>query len=143
MSSAEDIVSAMMLLHSDGPAMRFRDLIHGLHSGHPQAQQLLGLLDAGIADELSAIVAHRQITVDDFVAHALMQHALELADSAWQVAIEQRPGPQKTAELAHIREVIAKAIRRHLQAEVALSCGEKVGEMALRHYRIGHPYIPE
>ena len=134
---------AVTLSYGDGPAMRLRDLIYGLHSPESEASEVVARLDPAIMDELHAIVAHRQGTLADFVAHALMELAMEAADAVWRAAVEQRQGPRRDAEAAELGHILVKAMRRHLQAEVALACGDTVVEMTFRQFRVGHPYVSE
>ena len=103
-------------IHSRASVRRLRDLIYGLHAADAGTSELLDRLDPDIADELHAIVAHRQIRATDFVAEALMELALDAADSVWRAAVEQRAGLQRDAEMAELGVVVVRAMRRHLQA---------------------------
>lgn len=143
MFGIEPPLSAHLSVRPDEPAMRLRDLIFGLQQDGSRACQLIDRLDPAIADELHAIIAHRRISLADFVADALLQVALEAADSAWRLAIAQRPGSGGQAEVAQLGHVLRKAMRRHLQASDSIGSDRASDATMVRQQRVGHPYIPE
>ena len=128
---------------AEPPAMRLRDLIYGLHAATPEATGMIARLDPAIADELHAIVAHRRGGAADFVAHVLMELALDHADIVWRTAVEQRPGLRPNAEVAELGHILVKAMRRHLEAEQSIARSGNVQETAFGQTRIGHPYMSE
>ena len=139
----ENAVPADKPADAEGPVMRLRDLIYGLRSANAGAHLLVAQLDPAIADEIHAIAAHRQTEVDDFVALALMELALDHADAAWRAAVERRPGLRTKAEVAELGQVLVNAMQRHLLSEVKIASGDAAQAISFRQYRVGHPYVPE
>lgn len=143
MSPIASALPAQPFSNLESPVMRLRDLIFGLHVASPEASELVDRLDPAIADELHAIAAHRRIAAADFVAQALMELALDNADAIWSAAVMQRAGLRGNAEAVELGNILVRAMRRHLWAEVAITCGETEQEVAFRHYRVGHSYVPD
>ena len=143
MFGIEPPLSAHLSVRPDESAMRLRDLIYGLQQEGSRAYELIDRLDPAIADELHAILAHRRMALADFVAEALMQVALDAADSAWRLAIAQRPGSARHAEVAQLAHVLRRAMRRHLQSGAVIGSDSAADDSMARQQRVGHPYMSE
>ena len=143
MFGIEPPLSAHLSVRPDESAMRLRDLIYGLQQEGSRAYELIDRLDPAIADELHAIIAHRRISLADFVAEALVHVALEAADSAWRLAIAQRQGSGRHAEVAQLGHILRKAMQRHLQASESIGSDRAPDATMARQQRVGHPYMSE
>jgi len=82
-------------------APRLRDLIVGLLSGDIAAATILGRLDPNLSDEVRAMVAHRGMTAESFLANALMAFAFDVADESWRQAIKYREPIPKMLKRRH------------------------------------------
>lgn len=102
-------------------APRLRDLIVGLLSGNIAATMVLGRLDPNLSDEIRALVAHRGITAESFLAPALMAFALDVADESWRQAIKYREARTGDAEAEAFADLLTEVMRQRLEREVCLS----------------------
>lgn len=99
---------------------RLRDLIFGLLSGEIGAATILGRLDPNLSDEIRAMVAHRGITAESFLANALMAFALDVADESWRQAVKYRESTAEDAEAAAFADLLAEIMRQRLEREICL-----------------------
>jgi hypothetical protein len=105
----------------DGAAApRLRDLIIGLLSGDIAATSILGRLDPNLSDEVRAVVAHRGMTAESFLANALMAFALDVADESWRQAIKFREAIAEDAEAAAFADLLTEVMRQRLEREISL-----------------------
>jgi hypothetical protein len=100
---------------------RLRDVILGLLSGDIPAANILGRLDPNLSDEIRAMVAHRGMNVESFLANALMAFALDVADESWRQAIKFREAISADAEAAAFTDLLTEIMRQKLEREVSLS----------------------
>jgi hypothetical protein len=101
-------------------APRLRDLILGLLSGDIPAASILGRLDPNLSDEVRAMVAHRGVSVESFLANALMAFALDVADESWRQAIKYREAIVGDAEAAAFTDLLTEIMRQRLEREISL-----------------------
>ncbi|HKH80740.1 MAG TPA: hypothetical protein VKA03_03865 [Methylovirgula sp.] len=101
-------------------APRLRDLIVGLLSGDIAAATILGRLDPNLSDEVRAMVAHRGMTAESFLANALMAFAFDVADESWRQAIKYREPIAEDAEAEAFADLLKEAMRQRLEREVYL-----------------------
>jgi hypothetical protein len=120
--------------------MRLRDLLSGLQSRHEAAADFIQRIDPGIGDAIRAMAAHRQIRPEDFVAEALMQFALDAADAAWRIAVEERADSNSDPEAVLLGHLLDKIMRLRLQAELMIASEGGASNAPLASRRIGHPY---
>ncbi len=99
---------------------RLRDLILGLLSGEIAAATILARLDPNLSDEVRALVAHRGITAESFLANALMAFALDIADESWRQAIKYREATAADAEAAAFADLLTEVMRQRLEREISL-----------------------
>ncbi len=99
---------------------RLRDLILGLLSGEIVAATVLARLDPNLSDEIRAVVAHRGITAESFLANALMAFALDIADESWRQAIKYREATAADAEAAAFADLLTEVMRQRLEREISL-----------------------
>jgi hypothetical protein len=104
----------------DAASPRLRDWIAGLLSGDIAAAIILSRLDPNLADEVRALVAHRGMTPETFLANALMAFALDIADESWRQAIKFREPLAEGAEAEAFADLIAEAMRQRLEREIGL-----------------------
>lgn len=102
-------------------APRLRDLILGLLSGDIPAASILGRLDPNLSDEVRAMVAHRGMSVESFLANALMAFALDVADKSWRQAIKYREAIAGDAEAAAFTDLLTEVMRQRLEREISLA----------------------
>ncbi len=102
-------------------APRLRDLILGLLSGDIPAASILGRLDPNLSDEVRAMVAHRGVSVESFLANALMAFALDVADESWRQAIKFREAIGGDAEAAAFTDLLTEVMRQRLEREISLA----------------------
>jgi hypothetical protein len=103
-----------------GGAPRLRDLILGLLSGEVPAVSILARLDPNLCDEVRAMVAHRGMSIESFLANALMAFALDVADESWRQAIKYREAIAGDAEAAAFADLLSEVMRQRLDREVSL-----------------------
>jgi hypothetical protein len=103
-----------------GAVLRLRDLIIGLLSGDIVAATILARLDPNLSDEIRALVAHRAITAESFLANALMAFALDIADESWRQAIKYREATAEDAEAAAFADLLTEVMRQRLEREVSI-----------------------
>ncbi len=103
-----------------GTAPRLRDLIVGLLSGDIAAAAILARLDPNLSDEVRALVAHRGITAESFLANALMAFALDIADESWRQALQYREATADDAEAAAFADLLTEVMRQRLEREVSI-----------------------
>jgi hypothetical protein len=101
-------------------APRLRDLIVGLLSGDIAAATILARLDPNLSDEIRALIVHRGITAESFLANALMAFALDIADESWRQAIKYREATAKDAEAAAVADLLTEVMRQRLEREISL-----------------------
>ncbi len=106
---------------------RLRDLIAGLRSGAIDAAPILGRLDPNLSDEVRALVAHRGVTVESFLANVLMAFALDVADETWRRMTGGEDKGSEHAEAAALGDLIAQAMRQVLVHGLRLE-GETASE---------------
>jgi hypothetical protein len=99
---------------------RLRDLIVGLLSGDIPAASVLTRLDPNLSDEVRALVAHRGITAESFLANALMAFALDVADESWRQAVKYREAVAEDAEAAAFSDLLMEIMRQRLEREISL-----------------------
>lgn len=99
---------------------RLRDLILGLLSGEIAAATILARLDPNLSDEVRALVAHRGITAESFLANALMAFALDIADESWRQAVKYREATAADAEAAAFADLLTEVMRQRLEREISL-----------------------
>lgn len=99
---------------------RLRDLILGLLSGDIPAGSILGRLDPNLSDEVRAMVAHRGVSVESFLANSLMAFALDVADESWRQAIKYREAIAGDAEAAAFTDLLTEVMRQRLEREISL-----------------------
>ena len=104
-----------------GDAPRLRDLILGLHAGTISATSVLDRLDPAFADEIHAFVAHRGLTVESFIANALLAFALDVADQSWRQGIKARQPQAEDPEAALVADVLAEIMRQRLDRQIFLT----------------------
>jgi hypothetical protein len=102
-------------------APRLRDLILGLLSGDIPATSILGRLDPNLSDQVRAMVVHRGISVESFLANALMAFALDVADESWRQAIKYREAIADDAEAAAFTDLLTEVMRQRLEREISLA----------------------
>jgi hypothetical protein len=101
-------------------APRLRDLIRGLLSGDIAAATILARLDPNLSDEVRAIVVHRGITAESFLANALLTFALDIADQSWRQAIKYREALAEDSEAAAFADLLSEVMRQKLEREISL-----------------------
>jgi hypothetical protein len=101
-------------------APRLRDLIVGLLSGDIAAATILGRLDPNLSDEVRAMVAHRGMSAESFLANALMAFALDVADESWRQAIKYREAIAEDAEAEAFADLLTEVMRQRLEREISL-----------------------
>ncbi len=104
-----------------GDTPRLRDLILGLHAGTISATSVLDRLDPAFADEIHAFVAHRGLTVESFIANALLAFALDVADQSWRQGIKARQPQAEDPEAALVADVLAEIMRQRLDRQISLT----------------------
>jgi hypothetical protein len=95
-------------------APRLRDLIAGLRSGEIDAAGILDRLDPDLSDEVRALVAHRGVNAETFLASVLMAFALDVADETWRRMTEDDSEGSDKAEAAAFGDLVASGVRRAL-----------------------------
>ena len=100
---------------------RLRDLILGLHAGTISAASLLDRLDPASADEIRAFVAHRGLTVESFIANALLAFALDIADQSWRRQVKSRQFDAEDPEANLVADLLAEIMRQQLNRELSLA----------------------
>jgi hypothetical protein len=105
---------------SSAAAPRLRDLIRGLLSGDIAAATILARLDPNLSDEIRALVAHRGITAESFLANALLAFALDVADESWRQAIKYREAVAEDSEAAAFSDLLSEVMRQRLEREVSI-----------------------
>jgi hypothetical protein len=104
----------------DEEPLRLRDLIVGLRSGAIPASFILDRLDTDLSDEIRAVVAHRGVPAESFLAKALVNFALDAADEAWR-QLESRAAPAAgDAEAGAFASLLSEALRRALLRNVRI-----------------------
>jgi hypothetical protein len=93
---------------------RLHDLIAGLRSGDIAAAPILSRLDPNLSDEIRALVAHRGVTVESFLANVLMAFALDVADETWRRVTGGGESVVDDAEAGVLGDLIAEAMRQIL-----------------------------
>jgi hypothetical protein len=116
---------------------RLRDLILGLLSGDIAAADILGRLDPNLSDEIRAMVAHRGMNVESFLANALMAFALDVADESWRQAIKFREAIADDAEAAAFTDLLTEIMRQRLEREVSLGRDAASGTNVTLARRLG------
>lgn len=99
---------------------RLRDLIIGLLSGDIGAPAIFSRLDPNLSDEIRALVAHRGITAESFMANALMAFALDVADESWRQAVKYREPIAEDAEAEAFADLLTEVMRQRLEREIYL-----------------------
>ncbi|MGH6818651.1 MAG: hypothetical protein ACREC1_07775 [Methylovirgula sp.] len=122
---------------SGGGAPRLRDLIVGLLSGDIAATAILARLDPNLSDEIRALIVHRGITAESFLANALMAFALDIADESWRQAIKYREATAKDAEAAAFADLLTEVMRQRLEREISLGWQAEREPQATLARRIG------
>lgn len=122
---------------SGGGAPRLRDLIIGLLSGDIAATAILARLDPNLSDEIRALIVHRGITAESFLANALMAFALDIADESWRQAIKYREATAKDAEAAAFADLLTEVMRQRLEREISLGWQAEREPQATLARRIG------
>ena len=122
---------------SEGPTPRLRDLILGLLSGEIAAAAVMSRIDPNLADEVRAVVAHRGITAESFLANALMAFALDVADESWRQAIRSREALTDDAEAAALSELLMEVLRQRIEREIAVGGQTQGKRPAMPVRRIG------
>jgi hypothetical protein len=97
----------------DGPP-RLRDLIAGLRAGEIEAATLLDRLDPDLSDEVRALVAHRGVAAETFLASVLMAFALDVADETWRRMTSGDSSDTDRAEAAAFADLVRRAVRQTL-----------------------------
>jgi hypothetical protein len=105
---------------SSAAAPRLRDLIRGLLSGDIAASTILARLDPNLSDEIRALVAHRGMTAESFLANALLAFALDVADESWRQAIKYREAIAEDSEAAAFADLLTEVMRQRLEREISL-----------------------
>lgn len=105
---------------SGGAAPRLRDLIGGLVSGDIAGASILARLDPNLSDEIRAVVAHRGMTLETFLANALLAFALDVADDSWRQAIKFREAVSTDAEAAAFADLLTEILRQRLEREISI-----------------------
>ncbi|HLH12194.1 MAG TPA: hypothetical protein VKV77_10000 [Methylovirgula sp.] len=108
---------------------RLRDLILGLLSGDISAAGILARLDPNLSDEVRALVAHRGITPESFLANALMAFALDVADESWRQAIKYREPVAEDAEAAAFADLLNEVMRQRIDREICLEARAEKSEV--------------
>jgi hypothetical protein len=93
---------------------RLRDLIASLRSGDIAAEPILSQLDPNLSDEIRALVAHRGVTVEMFLANVLMAFALDVADETWRRVAGGGESVVEDSEAGALGDLIAEAMRQML-----------------------------
>jgi len=96
-------------------SLRLRDLIAGLRSGDIAAAPILSRLDPSLSDEVRALVAHRRVTVESFLANVLMAFALDVADETWRRVTGGGESVAEDAQAEALGDLIAEAVRHTLR----------------------------
>lgn len=104
----------------EGGAPRLRDLIIGLLSGDISAASLFARLDPHFSDEVRALIAHRGMQPETFLASTLMAFALDVADESWRQAVRYREAIAGDAEAETLAELLARAMRQRIDREVSI-----------------------
>ncbi len=110
---------------------RLRDLIAGLRSGAIDAAPILGRLDPNLSDEVRALVAHRGVGAESFLAGVLMAFALDVADETWRRMTAEKDNPD-LAEAAALGDLLARAMRQALEQGLRLEGETKSPASAAR-----------
>ena len=92
---------------------RLRDMIAGLRSGEIPAAAILSQLDSNLSDEIRALVAHRGIDMERFLADVLIDFMLNVADEAWRGVTSHR-GSGNDAEAGALSALVTAAVRQML-----------------------------
>ncbi|MFZ0728610.1 MAG: hypothetical protein WAM51_00620 [Methylovirgula sp.] len=104
-----------------GGVPRLRDLIIGLLSGDIAAATILARLDPNLSDEIRAVIVHRGMTAESFLANALMAFALDIADESWRQAVKHREAAAEDAEAAAFADLLREVMRQRLEREISLA----------------------
>ncbi len=96
----------------DEEPLRLRDLIVGLRSGAIPASLILDRLDTDLSDEIRAVVAHRAVSAESFLAKALVNFALDAADEAWRQLANRAAPAAGDAEAGAFASFLSSALRR-------------------------------
>lgn len=99
---------------TDRASLRLRDLIAGLRSGDIAASAILERLDPDLSDEVRALVAHRGITPEDFLADVLTAFALDIADETWRRVMSRGDRIAEDVEAAALGDLVAQAAHQML-----------------------------
>ncbi|MFI4994876.1 MAG: hypothetical protein ACHQAQ_03725 [Hyphomicrobiales bacterium] len=99
---------------ADRASPRLRDLIAGLRSGDIAAAALLERLDPNLSDEVRALVAHRGIAAERFLADVLIAFALDIADEAWRRVMRRGDWIAEDVEAAALGDLLTQAMHRML-----------------------------
>jgi hypothetical protein len=101
--------------------LRLRDLIAGLRSGDIAAAVILRRLDPNLSDEIRALVAHRGISVEGFLANVLMAFALDIADETWRQVISREESVVEDVEAGAFGDLLTEAMRQILRRGLRLA----------------------
>jgi hypothetical protein len=110
---------------------RLRDLISGLWSGDIAAASVVSQLDPDFCDEIRALVAHRGINLEMFLANVLLAFALDIADETWSRVVQRKESLGKNGEAVALSDLLTVAMHQMLQRGLRLR-GETAGEARRR-----------
>jgi hypothetical protein len=101
-------------------SLRLSDLIADLGSGVIVADSVIDQLDPNLSDEIRALVAHRRINLEKFLASVLLAFALDIADEVWSRVIRRSESLGESGEAAALTDVLNEAMLRMLQRGLRL-----------------------
>jgi hypothetical protein len=106
---------------------RLRDLITGLRSGDIVAASILNQLDSNLSDEIRALVAHRGMNTERFLANVLTAFALDVADETWRRVIRRDESVDNNGEAGVLTDLLSAAMHQMLLQRQRLA-GETADE---------------